>query len=85
MTYFEFTKRFPTENSAIDFIVAAKDKDGYVCPKCGKHLAWALPTTIIKCPECGKWVNSKNRKIASEVFLPIDSNQLVLFPDYKKE
>lgn len=35
MTYFEFTKRFPTENSAIDFIVAAKYKDGYVCPKCG--------------------------------------------------
>ena len=56
----------------------------YVCPKCGKHLAWALPTTIIQCPECGKWVNSKNRKIESEVFLPIDSDQLVLFPDCKK-
>ena len=35
MTYFEFTKRFPNENSAIDFIVATKYKDGYVCPKCG--------------------------------------------------
>ncbi len=35
MTYFEFTKRFPDENSAIDFIVATKYKDGYVCPKCG--------------------------------------------------
>ena len=35
MTYFEFTKRFPTENSAIDFIVATKYKDGYICPKCG--------------------------------------------------
>ena len=35
MTYFEFTKRFPTENSAIDFIVTAKYKNGYVCPKCG--------------------------------------------------
>ncbi len=35
MTYFEFTKRFPDENSAIDFIVAVKYKDGYVCPKCG--------------------------------------------------
>ena len=33
MTYFEFTKRFPTENSAIDFIVATKYKDGYACPK----------------------------------------------------
>lgn len=35
MNYFEFTKRFPDENSAIDFIVSTKYKDGYVCPKCG--------------------------------------------------
>lgn len=35
MTYFEFTKRFPDENSAIDFIVATKYKNGYICPKCG--------------------------------------------------
>ena len=35
MTYFEFTKRFPDETSAINFIVSVKYKDGYVCPKCG--------------------------------------------------
>lgn len=35
MTYFEFTKRFPDENSAIDFIIATKYKEGYVCPKYG--------------------------------------------------
>lgn len=35
MNYFEFTKRFPDENSAIDFIIATKYKDGYACPKCG--------------------------------------------------
>ena len=35
MTYFEFTKGFPDENSAIDFIVATKYKDGYICSKCG--------------------------------------------------
>lgn len=34
MNYFEFTKRFPTENAAIDFIVETKYRDGYVCPKC---------------------------------------------------
>jgi len=51
----------------------------FVCPGCGKHLAWALPDAIIGCPVCGKWVTKKNRKIQNEVFLPIDSNQLVLF------
>ena len=35
MTIFEFNKRFPTEESAIDFIIETKYKDGYVCPKCG--------------------------------------------------
>ena len=35
MTYFEFTKRFPNENAAIDYLVSTKYKDGYVCPKCG--------------------------------------------------
>lgn len=35
MTFFTFCKKFPNENAAIDFIVSAKYKDGYVCPKCG--------------------------------------------------
>ncbi|MCQ2219114.1 MAG: transposase, partial [Paludibacteraceae bacterium] len=35
MNFLEFTKRFPTENDAIDFIVATKYKGGYVCPNCG--------------------------------------------------
>lgn len=35
MTIFEFNKRFPTEESAIDFIIETKYKGGYVCPKCG--------------------------------------------------
>lgn len=29
MTIFEFNRRFPTEDSAIDFIVTTKFKDGY--------------------------------------------------------
>lgn len=35
MNQFDFFKRFPTENDAIDFIVETKYQDGYVCPKCG--------------------------------------------------
>lgn len=35
MNHIDFFKRFPTENDAIDFIVATKYKDGYYCPKCG--------------------------------------------------
>lgn len=35
MNQFDFFKRFPTEDDAIDFIVETKYRDGYVCPKCG--------------------------------------------------
>ena len=35
MTIFEFNRRFPTEESAIDFIIETKYKNGYYCPKCG--------------------------------------------------
>lgn len=48
MNYFEFTKRFPDENSAIDFIVATKYKDGYVCPKCGAYTKESIIKTMIE-------------------------------------
>ena len=52
----------------------------FICPNCGKHLAWALPTAAISCPSCGLCVTNKNRKRPSvEVFLPVDSEQTVLF------
>lgn len=35
MTIFDFQKRFPTEKSAIDFIIKVKYNGTYVCPFCG--------------------------------------------------
>ena len=52
----------------------------FVCPKCGRQLAWALPAAEMQCPKCGTWVNNKNRKgRGRDVFLPSDSDQTVLF------
>ena len=52
----------------------------FICPACGKHLAWALPTAAISCPYCGMWVTDKNRhNPQGEVYLPVDSEQTVLF------
>lgn len=51
----------------------------FICPNCGRHLAWALPTAAISCP-CGQWVTNENRaKKKEEIFLPVDSEQTVLF------
>lgn len=35
MNIFDFNKRFPTEASAIDYIISIKYPDGFYCPKCG--------------------------------------------------
>lgn len=51
----------------------------FVCPKCGTQLAWALPTAVISCPKCGKWVTDDNRQKGCDVYLPIDGDQTVLF------
>lgn len=52
----------------------------FICPKCGRQLAWALPAAQMQCPKCGTWVNNKNRKgRGHDVFLPPGSDQTVLF------
>ncbi len=51
----------------------------FICPACGRPLAWAPPTAAISCP-CGQWVDDKTRrKVEGEVYLPLDSEQTVLF------
>ena len=51
----------------------------FICPACGRHLAWARPTAAISCP-CGEWETNENRKHKDvEIFLPVDSEQTVLF------
>ena len=42
----------------------------FVCPKCGRQLAWALPAAEMQCPRKGR---------GRDVFLPPDSDQTVLF------
>lgn len=52
----------------------------FVCPKCGRQLAWAVPSAEMQCPACGIWVTGKNRKgRGRDVYLPPDSDQTVLF------
>ncbi len=51
----------------------------FICPKCGKHLAWAVSSAEMNCPQCGTWVNDANRKKGNIIYLPSDSDQMVLF------
>lgn len=52
----------------------------FICPRCSRHLAWALPETEMKCPGCGYWVTGKNRrKPEQDLMLPLDDEQLTLW------
>jgi len=52
----------------------------FICPKCGTHLAWALPDMEMNCPKCGNWVTNENRKKPKlDLMLPMDDDQLTLF------
>lgn len=52
----------------------------FSCPKCGKLLAWALPSAEMKCPQCGKWVTFTNRKHHEpELRLSLKDEQFNLF------
>ena len=51
----------------------------FVYPKCGKKLAWALPSSEMNCPKCGTWVTAENRKVENTLYLPLDDDQMVLF------
>ena len=47
--------------------------------KTAETTASPIPTAVIQCP-CGQWVDNNNRlKDKSEVYLPLDSEQTVLF------
>lgn len=54
----------------------------FVCPKCKKPLAWAIPSVSMSCPKCGTWVTDENRLVGKiELYLPVDSDQFVLFKE----
>lgn len=57
----------------------------FICPHCGKRLAWALPSAGISCPRCENWVTDANRLKDGEVFLQMDSDQIVLFADEEED
>ena len=68
MTFFEFQKRFPTEASALNFIISMKYANGYHCPKCGcvhKGIYRSNKRTkILHCNNC----NSEFSILAGTIF-----------------
>lgn len=71
MTFFEFQKRFPTELSALNFIVSIKYTNGYHCPKCGcihKGIYRSnVRTKILHCNNCNSEFSILAYSLGNEV------------------
>ena len=57
----------------------AKNLIEFVCPKCNKHITWALPGATVVCTLCGRKINLKSMKAVNPATLPHESDQLELF------
>ena len=51
----------------------------FACPKCQKHITWAMEQATVVCPFCTRKVNIKTMKNPNPAKLPMESDQLVLF------
>ncbi|HAY61669.1 MAG TPA: hypothetical protein DCY37_06210 [Acidaminococcaceae bacterium] len=76
----EKTRRKAKKETALEREIRPGMQVEFICPKCGTHLAWALPESRMVCPQCGVWVTGKNRKQKEDdVMLPVNDDQLTLF------
>jgi len=49
----EFEKRFATEEACLEYLVALRWPEGFVCPQCGGTRAWLTKRALWHCPACG--------------------------------
>lgn len=51
-TLSEFEKRFSTEEECIEYLVNLRWPEGFQCPRCGGHSAWATKRGLQVCSQC---------------------------------
>lgn len=49
----EKTRRKAKKGTALEREIRPGMQVEFICPKCGTHLAWALPESRMVCPQCG--------------------------------
>jgi len=51
-TVFEFQERFATEEACIEYLEQIRWPDGFRCPRCNHHHAWAMKCGLYWCCRC---------------------------------
>lgn len=57
MKLYDFTNTFPDEDSCRSYFKEVREKNGMICPRCGKvHYHWLENKRVYHCNECGyRW------------------------------
>src|SRR3984893_2682715 len=53
----QFEARFSTEEGCREYLFQLRWPDGFRCPRCGCHKAWAVRATLFQCSSCN-WQTS---------------------------
>ena len=52
-TIFEFQQWFPTEEACLEFLIASRWPEGFVCPRCGHgEYFWLPKRSLLQCKRC---------------------------------
>lgn len=60
-------------------VAAQKLMIQFVCPKCGRDLAWAYENATVYCRACDRWVRAAQMKDINPAKAEPERNQLRLF------
>ncbi len=53
-TVLEFQRRFATDKACLEYLIASRWPDGFVCPRCGgRESYWKAPRKLFQCKACG--------------------------------
>lgn len=70
--FFQFQKRFMTENRCIQFLLKQRWKDGFVCPKCQHKQGYFIRTRLLyQCKSCRHQVSITSGTIFHKTRTPL--------------
>jgi transposase-like protein len=52
-TLADFERRFATESACREYLFRLRWPEGFVCPRCGKKIAWTASRGVLMCAACG--------------------------------
>ena len=52
-TVLDFQRRFSTEDACLDYLIASRWPEGFVCPRCAwREAYWKAPRKVFQCKSC---------------------------------